>query len=126
MKTEVIREFPCGPKLQALLLRIRPEDFNAEDHVFQYQGKPVKMHSLGGLWRGRPMHRSPVLGELIEEGKVRKYLKPYATRHTYINQQIRAGVKPKDLAERVGNSPGTLAQHYEDFNREPPWAPEIE
>jgi integrase len=124
-KTRVEREFPCGPKLQALLLRIRPEDFKTEDHVFQYEGKPVVMHSLTTQWSGSPNSNRPVLRELIEEGKVRKYLKPYATRHTYINQQIRAGVKAKDLAERVGNSPGTLAKYYEDFSRESTWAPEI-
>jgi site-specific recombinase XerD len=55
---------------------------------------------------------------LVEEGKVSQYLKPYATRKTFITRQLQNGVDPKTVAYWVGDNVDTIMEYYSDINRE--------
>lgn len=116
------RSFPCGSKLQNFLLSIRPENYTPETYVFSNRaGKPIDFATFHMLWVGRNGNKHNYVGilpTLIKEGKVEQYLPPYATRHTYINIQLDAGVRIADVAKLVGNSPATIHNHYESASRE--------
>jgi len=116
------RAFPCGPKLQNLLLTIRPDNFDPLAYVFcNKQGKPVDFGTFHMYWVGTVNRKQQVVGilpTLIKEGKVHQYLTPYATRHTYINFQLDAGVNIANIAKLVGNSPATIHYYYESTRRD--------
>lgn len=116
------RTFPCGPKLQNLLISIRPDNYDPLGYVFcNRQGKPVDFGTFHMYWVGTVNRQQKVVGilpTLIKEGKVHQYLTPYATRHTYINLQLDAGVKVANIAKLVGNSPATIHQYYESVRRD--------
>jgi integrase len=113
------RLFPCGPKLQALLLSIRSEHYDASAYVFTNRaGRPVNFSALHAYWVGSKKDGIVgVLPTLIRAGKVHQYLTPYQTRHTYINIQLLAGLSPARVAKLVGNSSATIHQHYESIFR---------
>jgi integrase len=117
----VTRNFSCGAKLQQLLLEIRPDNFNSSDYVFNNNGEPINMMSFYNTWYR--CHPGPgklgVLQKLIKERKVSKYLKPYATRHTFITEQLRNGAQPADVAALVGNTPETIYKHYVSASANP-------
>ncbi|MBD2066197.1 tyrosine-type recombinase/integrase [Leptolyngbya sp. FACHB-671] len=117
------RAFPCGTKLQNLLLNIRPKNYSPEDYVFQNsKGAPINFDMFSLHWAGNEKRLkrlgTGVLPTLIEQGKVSQYLTPYATRHTYINAQLDAGVKAANIAKVVGNSVATIHSHYESTRRD--------
>jgi integrase len=62
---------------------------------------------------------------LVAEGKIRQYLKPYATRATWITLQIEAGIPIKNIAKAAGNSPEVIQKHYESIHPHVDLAPEI-
>lgn len=49
---------------------------------------------------------------LVKDGKVEKYLKPYALRHSSIARLVREGVDIKTVATLSGNSVQTVIKHY--------------
>ena len=110
------RLFPCGEKLQILLFEIKNERQNPDNYVFStIKGKPINWHSFRGCWAG--VHdgineMNGVIEELAREKKVRFYLKPYATRHSFITWQLKAGMTPANVAKLVGNSPEMIYKHY--------------
>ena len=53
-----------------------------------------------------------VLKVLVTDGKVKKYLKPYALRHSFITRLIREGIDIKTFATLSGNSVATIIRHY--------------
>lgn len=128
-KTSIKRIFPCGPKLQAFFQEIKPADAKPLDLVFSNRyGDYINFGTLNLYWVGKgiknkggyPRRYFPgILPQLIEKGVVGNYQNPYATRHTYINIQLEAGIKPKDVAVLVGNSASAIARHYESISREP-------
>jgi integrase len=120
---KVTRTFPCGEKLQQLLLSIRPEDFKPDDFVFGGD-KPLNMVAFGKVWAGYE-GRQGVIEKLIKSKKVSQYLKMYATRHTFITYQLRNGMQPADVAKLVGNSPETIYTYYVSPSRNFQMAPEI-
>ena len=115
------RTFPCGPKLQGLLLQLRPENYSPDDYVFQNRkGGPINFATFQQLWVGKIDRKKRVVGilpTLIKQGKVSQYLTPYATRHTYINAQLDAGGRAADIAKWVGNSVATIHKYYESARR---------
>ena len=116
------RAFPCGPKLQNLLLSIRPDNYDPLAYVFQNsKGNPIDFCAFHMHWLGTVNSKQQVIGilpTLIKEGKVHQYLTPYSTRHTYINLQLDAGVKVANIAKLVGNSSATIHHYYESSRRD--------
>lgn len=111
------RTFNCGPALQELLLSIRPEgEFNKKTYVFQNRmGLPVRFGNLQDIWRGKPSCQENypgILPRLMKEEKVRKYLTPYSTRHTFINLMLSKGASIYEVAAMVGNSAVVIDEHY--------------
>ena len=109
------RKFPCGEKLKRLLLNLRTsqaEAINPKNFVFSLNGSPIEYCNFYSVWAGRKNGSKGVVGNLMEQGKIKTYLKPYATRHSFITWQLKAGVTPANVAKIVGNSPEMIYKHY--------------
>jgi integrase len=102
-KTDRVFPIPPGGKLDRLL-RVNS---HTPGLVFTYRGKQFHSGTLSKLWRS-------AIAVLIEQGLVKQYLKPYSTRHSFINWQITGGVDIKTIADCVGNSPAAIMKHYLD------------
>jgi integrase len=112
------RNFFCGEQLQNFLkeLRENQDDLNPKSKVFvNREGKPVNWRSFHAAWAGmrdNQHNTDGVIEKLVREGKVRFYLKPYATRHSFITWQLAEGMTPTNVARLVGNSPEMIYKHY--------------
>jgi integrase len=116
-KTGGVRIFPCDSKLKELLRSIRPTDAKDDDLVVKTKhGNPIHHQDFHKVWRGIPCRGyRGLVRKLWEEGKISCYLKPYATRHTFITAQIKIGKKDPDVvAAWVGNTAATIYKHYCD------------
>lgn len=113
-KTNTDRSFPCNEKLQRFLLSIKPENCNFNDLVFtSKRNLQINSYAFYKVWKGDEKNRNlSVINKLIEQGKVSQYLKPYATRHTFITIQVNAGIDAHVIAKWVGNSPDIIWRHY--------------
>lgn len=101
-------------RLLNLLVRLKNDKNKPADHVFMIAGKPINRHHLNRSWHGKHHNQTfyPGIVKSLElEGKL-EYLKPSATRHTFISIQVRAGIDIKLIADSVGNSPQTIFKHY--------------
>jgi integrase len=98
-KTGIIRWFPI-PKNGGVwnLLKSIPEG-NPNEVVFKAkQGGIIDAIALHNIWHGKQAHNIPgVINELIQQGKVKEYLKLYATRHTYTSIQINDFGTPREV-----------------------------
>jgi integrase len=77
--------------------------------------KPISWQNFVNSWTGWHKECSKTNGVvevLAREGKIRFYLKPYATRHSFITWQLKAGMTPANVAKLVGNSPEMIYKHY--------------
>lgn len=120
-KTYVKRIFRVvtGSKLHTLLKELeskRLESDNPNELVFKSKtGKQINWRNFTNTWRGDGTPKSKsIINELVQQGKVKQYLKPYATRHTFITHQINKGVQAHVIAGWVGNSADTIWRHYFD------------
>jgi len=122
-KTDTIRIFRSKgyTKLQNLLkLLSERHKFSSNDFVFQtLSGKQYDRFKLSALWLGIDKSKAGtkyyypgVVTRLARENKISGYLKPSATRHTFITIQSHAGVDLKLLADSVGNSVDVIYNHY--------------
>jgi len=115
--TDRIFRLADGSKLHALLKQLeseRLEPNNPSELVFKTKtGKQINWNIFGCSWRGSGRHRS-VIKDLVEQGKVKQYLKPYATRHTFITASVNFGIQAHAIAGLVGNSAETIWKHYFD------------
>ncbi|MEH1792744.1 tyrosine-type recombinase/integrase, partial [Nostoc sp.] len=89
-KNDTIRMFPM-PKdgeLWNLLKSISQGEPN--ENIFKNKvGKAVNTDSLQRVWHGYEASRNKgIIPELIKQGKVKRYLPCYNTRHTFITHQI--------------------------------------
>lgn len=119
-KTGIVRFFPM-PKDSQLwsLLKSLPER-NSDDVVFPSKaGVTLNFDVLARMWRGDSLNRQPgIIPELIAEGKVKQYLKPYATRHTFISHQVNIHKIPiTTVAQWVGNGAMVSNNSYLDRDR---------
>jgi integrase len=108
------RKFPCGERLKHLLLKIRdsqPEALNPKNFVFNRNGEPLGYGPFYQAWAGQK-RRKGLIARLIEQGKVKTYLKPYATRHSFITWQLKAGQTPANVAALVGNTADVIYKCY--------------
>jgi len=108
----VSRKFPVGVSLKDLLVSIRPANYALDDLIFTCNGKPINNIALNHLWVGQYGAKKGLIEKLLEEGKVKQYLKIYALRHTFIYQQLSRGQSVADIAYWVGNTPETIFKHY--------------
>jgi integrase len=111
------RKFPCGEGLKQLLLKVRnsqEEIPNSKSFVFNRKGRPILRPGFHRAWAGSASTEANdgVVERLIKEGKVKTYLKPYSTRHSFITWQLNAGMTPANVARLVGNSPEMIYKHY--------------
>jgi integrase len=110
------RKFPCREKLKQLFGKIYESKTNSfldeKDFIFQRNGEPINSISLRDSWAGRENNYVGIIETLIKEGKVKTYLKLYATRHSFITWQLKAGQTPANVAKLVGNSPEMIYKHY--------------
>ncbi len=120
-KTYVDRIFrvAVGSKLHQLLKeleskRLTPDDPN-ESVLKDRSGKKINWGSFANAWRGDEQYRKKsVVDDLVKQGKIKQYLKPYATRHTFITHQVNKGYPAHVVAGWVGNSADVIWQHYFD------------
>lgn len=115
-KGKETRRFPCGEKLRNLLLEIKEDTENSTGFVFlTKEEEPINWDNFVNRWagkRGKYANSYGVVEMLAREGKIRFYLKPYATRHSFITWQLKAGMTPANVAKLVGNSPEMIYKHY--------------
>jgi integrase len=125
-KTGEIRLFKIYPKLENLLLKIKPTDAKPTDLVFTNTlGQPYCIRLIGNLWqksRGGTKDNiylySGIVTQLAESGKISCYLSPYHTRHTFITLMAHAGTDLLLLATACGNSVEVIQKHYLGINTE--------
>lgn len=123
-KTYVSRIFrvAVGSKLYQLLKELeskRLEPNNPNELVLKNSNnKQIEWDSFTRTWRGDEKARSQsVIKNLIKQSKVQQYLKPYATRHTFITHQVNLGYPAHVIAGLVGNSADMIWQHYFDSSQ---------
>jgi integrase len=128
------RKFPCGMRLQKLLKEMHENQGNPqpESLVFRQKetGKPVSWVAFWRCWVGyndskSGKHCDGVVEALIKEEKVSVYLKPYASRHSFITWQLSKGMTPANVAKLVGNSPEIIYKHYVSAEKDPQLAFEL-
>ncbi len=120
-KTYVKRIFRLteNSKLYKLLKQLeseRLEPENPNELVLKSKtGKQIDWTNFGKTWRGKESeNRHSIVKRLVEQGKVKQYLKPYATRHTFITAHVNAGYPAHAVAGMVGNSANVIWEHYFD------------
>jgi integrase len=115
-KEKKIRSFSCSTKLQQFLLNKRElKKPSPLDFVFGDGKQPLNQLNFHGIWAGissSTRRKYGVIEELISEGKVRFYLKPYASRHSFITWQLKAGMTPANVAKIVGTSVEMIYRNY--------------
>jgi integrase len=121
-KTDTIRIFKTQGyrKLQKLIAHLIKNRQPKQEFVFVTQsGKQYDRAKLSGLWigkdkgkNGKDYYSLGVVARLAKEGIIFQYLKPSATRHTFITLQANSGVDLKLLADSVGNSIDVIYNHY--------------
>lgn len=117
------RSFPCGEKLKNLLIKLRASrNCRPQDFVFcDDNGEPINAWAFYCVWAGQAEREGSnramgVTEKLMQEGKLGFYLKPYSTRHSFINWQLDAGETPANVALLVGNSPEIIYKYYVSAN----------
>lgn len=105
-KTHEIRLFPCNNQLIELLERV-PKRENLSNLIFpSVKGGYVTQSNFNKrYWK-------PVVNGLVREGVVKKYLKPYCLRHSFITRLVREGVDIATVASLSGNSPEVIMRNY--------------
>lgn len=106
-KTGVKRWFACSPKLQALLLEIRPKSPGKEDLVFQGpRGGKLSISNFSDRgWNA-------ILTGLGLSEKDGIPMTPYNCRDTFITLHAVAGVSSTIIARWVGNSSKVIEERY--------------
>ena len=117
-KNGKVRDLPLNPRAQEILKKLWEEkEHNPDDPIFQKDGKRFIFSPLYYSWAGKNSYKSIIL-PLIKQGKVSQYIRPYATRKTFITRQLQNGIDPKTLAYWVGDEVETIMEFYSDVNRE--------
>ena len=105
-KTREVRLFPCNQQLIDLLNQM-PKISNPNNLVFP---------STNGGYISQTNFRNrtwnTVVKGLVKQGKVDRYLKPYAIRHSFITRMVREGVDVASIASLVGNSAKIILENY--------------
>lgn len=120
-KTDTIRIFKMKglTRLQRMLNSIRTDNCNPNDLVFKTTtGKQVYRAILKAAWlgggytnHGKHYKYLGVVARLADKIAI-KYLKAYATRHTFISIMANNGADLALLADSCGNSIEVIIKHY--------------
>uniref|UniRef100_A0A8J7DDP1 Tyrosine-type recombinase/integrase n=1 Tax=Desmonostoc muscorum LEGE 12446 TaxID=1828758 RepID=A0A8J7DDP1_DESMC len=108
------RIFPTtdGSKLQRLLQDIKPATATLDDLIFKTKtGSRMTSFVLHTVWNKSVNHLG-VVKELVEEGEIPYYLKPYACRHTFATWAISSGITPDKVALWIGDEVLTVLRYY--------------
>jgi integrase len=115
---ELIRIFPM-PKDGELwnLLKSIPQGKPNEVVFKSRTGKTIIDNGFRQTWCGCPANGSKgIIAELINQGKLTKYLSPYNTRHTFITHQIfDLGRDEKIVSAWCGHGEMVSQKHYQDI-----------
>ena len=105
-KTREVRLFPCNDQLQVFLQRI-PNTRNDNNLIFpSVNGGFIRQTNFRNrTWKS-------VIDGLVKQGKIEKYLKPYALRHSFITRMVRESVDVATIASLVGNSAKIIIENY--------------
>lgn len=119
-KTHKTRKFPCNAPLRALLLSIKPNNYDPESLVFpSKRGGVIRSgHFIDNAWKGRSDRGDGIVMQLAKEGKITRYRTQYNTRHTFITQCLEAGVSVVQVAKWAGNSAEIIMKHYAGATRQ--------
>ncbi|MBC1239696.1 site-specific integrase [Nostoc sp. 2RC] len=118
-KGDKIRKFPM-PKDEELwnLLKSIPQGKPSEVVFKSKQGKIIYSGTFGLTWRGcqsPSMKIKGIIPELIKQGKLTKYIKPYNTRHTFITHAVfDLGIDEKVVSKWCGHQIEVSNKHYQD------------
>jgi integrase len=118
LKTQAQRRFPINAQLREILDTLRAERPKPDDFIFRSKkGGFIDFGDfLNHAWRGYTnRHGKEIDGlvtQLVKQGIVSEYRKPYQCRHTFITLCVDAGIDAKDIARWVGNSPEMIYRHY--------------
>ncbi|HLO85338.1 MAG TPA: tyrosine-type recombinase/integrase [Nostocaceae cyanobacterium] len=124
LKTQSQRRFPINNQLKEILNSIKPENLDLEDLIFKSKkGGYIDFGDfLYHAWRGyKNRHGRQIDGivtQLVKQGFVSEYRKPYQCRHTFITLCLEADIDAKDVAKWVGNSPEVIYKHYAGNKRD--------
>ncbi|WP_174712090.1 site-specific integrase [Nostoc sp. TCL240-02] len=117
-KNDTTRMFPM-PKDGELwqLLKSIPQGEPNENLFKNKAGKAINTDSLQRVWHGYEASRNKgIIPELIKQGKVKKYLPCYNTRHTFITHQIfDLGRDAAIVNAWCEHSEEMSAKHYRDI-----------
>lgn len=122
-KNGEIRDLPLTPRAQEILKQLKPDNPDPDSPIFlSTKGKRMTNRAIELSWRGEESKKrtycKSILSPLVETGKIRQYLKPHATRATFITQQIKRRIDPKTIAYWVGDTTETIMKYYADHNEE--------
>jgi integrase len=103
-KTHTARMFPCNSELNALI------------DTIPHSHSTLVFPSIEGTYIDQNSFRrrawKTIVDALVVEGKVKKYLKPYCLRHSFITRLVREGVDLATIASLSGNSPEVILSSY--------------
>lgn len=107
-KSRKSRHFPCNSQLSSLINSITLTINPIESKLLF----PSQEGSYINLDNFRRRYWQVVLRGLVGIGEVKKYLKLYCLRHSYITYLIREGFDVATVAYVVGSSPRMIMDHY--------------
>ncbi|MEH2172208.1 tyrosine-type recombinase/integrase [Nostoc sp.] len=119
-KGEEVRRFPM-PKDGELwsLMKSIPQGEPNEVVFKSKRGKIINRIGFSIAWKGIDKDSSNkqrgIITELINQGKLAKYLKPYNTRHTFITHAVfDLGIDEKIVSKWCGHKVEISNKHYQD------------
>jgi integrase len=122
IKNHKPHQIPCDKELRDFLLSIRPIDYEPSDYIIEptlkgrsrsYFEADFQRCWSGNLQNKRAYYRRGLIEKLLDEKKIAPIFRsPYATRHTFINRQLNAGIPIGTVAAWVGDDPTTLYKNY--------------
>ncbi len=124
LKTQSQRRFPINNQVKEILNCIKAENFEPEDFIFKSKkGGFIDFGDfLNHAWKGyKNRHGRQIDGivtQLVNQGLISEYRKPYQCRHTFITLCLEADIDAKDVGKWVGNSPEIIYKHYAGNKRD--------
>lgn len=119
LKRQKFRIFPVNLQLLEIIkeLKLSRTEVNKDDFVFLTKsGKLINFNYFQYvIWKGK--NNDGILNNLVKNGLISNYRKPYQMRHTFITLCLESGVNVKDVAAWVGNTPEIIYKHYAGVNR---------
>lgn len=118
LKTQPQRRFPINEQLRVILTAIAPDTPCPSAFIFRSRkGGIIDFGNfLNHAWKGyKNRHGKQIDGiitQLVKQGIVSEYRKPYQCRHTFITLCLESDIDAKDIARWVGNSPRVIYEHY--------------